>query len=133
SGPFPGPAPAGSLNVSASAFGNLFDPAITTSTGDFWQVGVDPAAMPAQAALAKAAGVRLLAANRADAGPNASPAVDPGPLVPNPGQTGTIMVTITPTGPEGTIVTGHLYIDTVDLFTDGGQELISLPYQYTVG
>jgi hypothetical protein len=132
SGPFAGPAPAGSLTVSASAFGNLFDPAITTSTGDFWQVGVDPAAMPAQAALVKAAGARLLAANGAGAGPNASPAVDPGPLVLNPGQTGTIMVTITPTGPQGTVVTGNLYIDTVDLFTDGGQELISLPYEYTV-
>ena len=133
SGPFPSGAPAGSLSVSASAFGNLFDPAVTSDTGDFWQIGVDPAAMPAQAALARAAGERLLAANRANAGTNASPADDPGPLVLNPGQSGTIMVTITPNGPAGTHVQGNLYIDTVDLFTDGGQELIGLPYEYTVG
>ena len=55
----------------------------------------------------------------------------------NPGQTGTITVTITPTGPSGTVVKGVLYLDD---FTAGvppygqlaGDELIGFPYSYTI-
>jgi len=133
SGPFDGPAPAGSLNVSASAFGQLFDNAVTSSTGDFFAVGVDPAGSPALAEIvANSAKHHLLGGASATAGPDATPTVTTGPLVLDPGQSGTIMVTITPSAAHGTVVKGHLYIDTVDLFTDGGQELIDLPYTYKV-
>src|SRR6185437_5167235 len=50
-----------------------------------------------------------------------------GPITLNPGQTGTIVVTITPSGASGTVVNGTLYIDDFDFFTDGGDELVALP------
>ncbi len=59
-------------------------------------------------------------------------------LVVNPGQTVTVNVTITPSAATGTVVSGHLYVDT---FLGGvppfgqqtGDELAALPYEYTVG
>ena len=59
------------------------------------------------------------------------------PLLLNPGQTGTINVTITPSGASGTVVSGTLYVDD---FVGGvppyGQitddELAALPYTYTI-
>jgi hypothetical protein len=101
-GPFAGPAPVGMVTVSASAQGQLFDPAITSSTGDFWQEGL----------AGGFAGVS--------------------PLVINPGQTGTINVTITPSGAVGTVVKGNIYIDSVDQFTGAADELIALPYTYKI-
>ena len=66
----------------------------------------------------------------------ASPADTPppptGPITLNPGQTGTITVTITPSGASGTVVRGTLYIDDFDSFTDGGDELVAFPYAYTI-
>jgi hypothetical protein len=50
-----------------------------------------------------------------------------------PGQTGTITLTITPSGPVGQTVKGVLYIDTFDLFTDAGDEIAALPYSYRIG
>ena len=54
-----------------------------------------------------------------------------------PGQTKTINVTITPSGPAGTQVSGHLYVD--ELVDDvppygqaAGDELAALPYSYTI-
>jgi hypothetical protein len=41
-------------------------------------------------------------------------------------------VTITPSGDSGTVVRGTLYIDDFDFFTDGGDELVALPYTYTI-
>jgi hypothetical protein len=54
-----------------------------------------------------------------------------------PGQTGTIDVTITPSGPSGTVVAGHLYVDTFlgdipPYDQEGGDELAALPYEYTI-
>jgi hypothetical protein len=49
-----------------------------------------------------------------------------------PGASGTVRVEITPSGAAGSVVTGHLYIDTANLVTVAGDELISLPYKYTV-
>jgi hypothetical protein len=43
-GPFPGPAPAGTVSVSVHATTRAFDPAVTSSVGDFWQAAVNPAA-----------------------------------------------------------------------------------------
>jgi hypothetical protein len=68
-----------------------------------------------------------------------NPAATFSPLVLNPGQTGTISVTITPTGASGTVVSGTLYIDDVvqgvpppAYGQSGGDELTSFPYTYTI-
>ncbi|HEY7174300.1 MAG TPA: S8 family serine peptidase, partial [Micromonosporaceae bacterium] len=41
-GPFNGPAPSGAMTIAAIARGQLFDPAVTSTTGDVWAAGVDP-------------------------------------------------------------------------------------------
>ena len=60
------------------------------------------------------------------------------PITINPGQSATINVTITPTGPVGTVISGDLYVDD---FVNGvspygqltGDELAAIPYEYTIG
>jgi hypothetical protein len=136
-GPFTGPAQPGTASVAAVARGQVFDPAVTSTTGDVWQAGVESSAASnaALAARLKAAGKRLLsgaATATASTGPTAN-AVDTGPVQLDPGESFTITVTITPNAPHGTVVRGHLYIDTFSFFTLGGDELIDLPYAYTVG
>ena len=132
-GPFPGPAPAGTVSVGVSAVGQLFDPAVTSDTGDFWREGVAD-----QSALSPAARARLTSLRRTLTAPGsaasratATPAGD-GPLTLDPGQTATIMVTITPSGTPGSVVRGHLYIDTANEPLGQGEELIDLPYAYTI-
>jgi subtilisin family serine protease len=55
------------------------------------------------------------------------------PLSLGPGQTGTITLTITPNAAKGTVVQGFIGVDTFNLATDGGDELINIPYTYKVG
>ncbi len=55
------------------------------------------------------------------------------PLQLNPGQSGTITLTITPNAAAGTVVRGFIGVDTVNLGTDSGDELVNIPYSYTVG
>jgi hypothetical protein len=131
-GPFAGPAPAGTVCVAATAHGQLFDPALSSNTADVWQEGADPAPNPAVAAAIRASGERLLAGVAAPAATPVTPDPTTGLLTLNPGQTGTITVTVTPTGASGTVVQGNLYIDSFDESTDSGDELIALPYAYTV-
>jgi hypothetical protein len=105
-GPFPVPAPAGTVSVSVTATTKKFDPAVTSSVGDFWQAAVNPAAQF-------------------------------GLFVIQPGQTGTINVTITPSGASGTVVHGNLYADTFDgniapFGQESGDELAAFPYAYTI-
>jgi hypothetical protein len=50
-----------------------------------------------------------------------------------PGQTGTITLTITPSAPKGTVVRGFISVDTINLATGSGDELVNIPYSYTVG
>jgi hypothetical protein len=57
----------------------------------------------------------------------------------NPGETGTINVTITPSGASGTVVSGVLYVDTYDVGpptatyeSPTGNEVAGLPYRYTI-
>jgi hypothetical protein len=52
----------------------------------------------------------------------------------NPGQTRTINLTVRPTAPSGTVVSGLLYVDD---FVDSlqflsGSQLEALPYSYTI-
>jgi hypothetical protein len=150
-GPFSGPAPAGTAQLSATAVGSLFDLNASSTTGDIWTAGVS-----AQSAALSAAVVTEIKANSRDASivlhggqihlghggqvksasAKVSPADTPppptGPITLNPGQTGTITVTITPSGDPGTVVRGTLYIDNFDFFTDGGDELVALPYTYRI-
>jgi len=133
SGPFDGPAPAGTVTVSAFAIGQLFDTAVTSSTGDYWQAGVtgQGAGSGAMSKFARQLAKRATAARSAEASSEAAPAAA-GPKLLLPGQSGQIMVTITPGATKGSLVQGHLYIDTVDAFTGAGDELIDLPYAYMV-
>ncbi len=94
----------GTVSLAMTAHTRQFDPAVTSDVGDFWQGSVNPAAPF-------------------------------GLLVVNSGQTATIHVTITPAGPKGTVVHGTLYVD--DFVTSSsflsGDELVGLPYTYTIG
>jgi hypothetical protein len=127
-GPFSGPAPAGTVTTAVTATGQLFDPAVSSSTGDFESIGVAGQSSAVPTTLARIV-QRLKASGGASGGlagfrtgPNGSPV-----------QQTTVMVTITPTGPAGTQVHGHLYIGAVDGYTFNGDEMIDLPYAYTVG
>ena len=92
----------GTANLAMVAVTQSFDPTVTSTTGDVW-----------------------LGAVQAEA-----PAFHPVPL--DPGATGTITVTFTPSGSKGTQVSGLLYVDTQSVADDAGDELIALPYSYTI-
>ena len=55
------------------------------------------------------------------------------PLTLAPGQSGTITLTITPSAPKGTVVSGFIAVDTFNKATSSGDEIINIPYTYTVG
>ena len=55
------------------------------------------------------------------------------PLTLAPGQSGTITLTITPNAPKGTVVSGFIAVDTYNSATSSGDELVNIPYTYTVG
>jgi subtilisin family serine protease len=93
----------GTVNLAAIANTNPFDAAVTASTGDVWAETVNPAATYTPLTLAR-------------------------------GQTGTIKLTFTPAGaPKGTVVRGFIGVDTFNSFTVAGDELVNIPYAYTVG
>jgi hypothetical protein len=101
-------APTATSTVNLTARTNPFDDAVTSSTGDFWNVAVDP---------------------NADLG-NA--------VTIQPGQTATITVTITPTARKGAVVEGVLNVYTppsfaYPTFNTTGDLLAQIPYAYTVG
>ena len=54
------------------------------------------------------------------------------PLTLAPGRSGTIRLTFTPDAPRGTVVRGFVAVDTFNQDTFSGDELISIPYAYTV-
>jgi hypothetical protein len=54
------------------------------------------------------------------------------PLMLAPGQSGTIDVTITPTNKVGATVSGVLYIDTFNFDVSTGDEVVRIPYSYTI-
>lgn len=107
-GPYTAPAPAGTATLAMTAQSKAFDPAITSDTGDFWPTSINPAAPFS-------------------------------PITLNPGQSGTINVTITPNGASGTVVSGVVYVDVYDTgvptaayASSTGDELVGLPYTYTI-
>jgi len=141
SGPFgvAGATP-GTANISAFVIGKLFDLDTSSDTADVMTASA-VAQSPSVAAARRAASHNLVTGmvtpNSTDARPSVSKSaiVTPagGFLTLAPGQTGVITVTIQPSANSGTIVNGHLYLDTFDFFTGGGDEVIDLPYTYTVG
>ncbi|HEY2043434.1 MAG TPA: S8 family serine peptidase [Jatrophihabitans sp.] len=105
-GPQGAPTANSTVNLSARTLG--FDPNVTSSTGDFWSVAVNP---------------------NADLG---------SPVTIQPGDTKAITVTITPSGPAGRNVSGVLNIYTppsfaYPTFNTTGDVLAQVPYSYTVG
>ena len=50
-----------------------------------------------------------------------------------PGQKGTVTLTITPNAPKGTVVHGFIGVDTLNLATASGDDLVNIPYTYKVG
>jgi len=111
-GPYAGPAPAGTATVSATVSTKAFDSSVSTSV-DGNQIGDDWTA----AATGK---------------------ISPTAWVLGPGQSATFEVTITPSAPKGTVVSGTLYVD--DLLAAippylqfSGDEVAALPYEYRVG
>jgi subtilisin family serine protease len=100
-GPFTAAA-AGTVNLAAVANTNLFDPAMTASTGDVWAQTVNPNATYT-------------------------------PLTLAPGETGTITLTLIPSAPKGAVVRGFIGVDTFNSFTVAGDQLVNIPYTYTVG
>jgi hypothetical protein len=106
-GPSRTSAPTSTLEDLGVAVTQHFDDAVTSDTGDLW-----PLALGASGAYT--------------------------PLTLAPGQSGAIHVTITASAPVGTVVTGFLYVDTAALsngflVTGSGDEVVAIPYSYTVG
>ena len=118
------------MSVRARAHGQLFDPAVTSSTGDVWLAGVDLPGGSAQE-VRTVAGLRTATAGRAAGHRDRAPVT--GPVTLAPGQHVTITVAITPSGRAGAVVRGQIYLDTFNYFTNSGDELIQVPYAYTVG
>ena len=108
-GPYATAAPGGSATINMTAETKAFDLAVTSSTGDAWQAVVTPSVLGFLALLSV-----------------------------NPGQTAVIEVTITPSGPNGTVVNGTLYVDDLTYGVPpygqvSGDELAAIPYSYTIG
>jgi len=107
-GPYPGPAPAGLVNMSLVATTKAFDTSITSPGGDLWQAAVD---------------LNVLGTFEA--------------FVVGPGETVTVPVTITPTGSPGTRVSGVVYLDAFEngvppYGEPTGDEVAAIPYSYTI-
>jgi hypothetical protein len=103
-GPYgPGGAPTTPVTMAAAALMQPFDAAVSASSGDIW----------------------------ADLTLGTSTF---NPLVLAPGASGTITVTIAPDSTKvGDVVKGYLYIDTFNPTVNTGDEVVRIPYRYTVG
>lgn len=103
-----GGAPTADSQVDLTARTPDFDPAVTSSTGDFWKVVIDP---------------------QADTGT---------PVTIQPGQSATVAVNIKPTGDVGSTVRGTLNVITppsliLPRIIPTGDVITTLDYAYTVG
>ncbi len=105
-GPYAAPAPSGYVNATLTATTKAFDPAVTSTTGDWWLTALDPSY---RFGLLKVA----------------------------PGQEGIIVVTITPQGVSGQVVSGTLYVNHATLSVppygaSAADEVYALPYTYSI-
>jgi hypothetical protein len=145
--PYPGdPDLASSIGVTPS--GSYAPPAGNLTNG-FWyaepsEIGPYPNGAPAgTVSMAMSATFKAFdPAVTSDTGDLEQAAVDTAtnysPTVIQPGQSATIHVTITPSGPAGSVVSGTLYVD--DFLTnippygqESADELAAIPYTYTIG
>ncbi|GAB2713658.1 S8 family serine peptidase [Kitasatospora kifunensis] len=102
-----GAAPSSVANLGLTAITQAFDPSASSPSGDLWELGLHP---------------------------NASFS----PVVVQPGQSTTLYLNITPSGPAGSTVSGDIYLDDASSlsqngYTPTGDQLLALPYHYTVG
>jgi hypothetical protein len=101
--------PSETATTSMSVTTSAFDTAVSSPTGDVWQSGADPSALGSF-----------------------------NPVVVSPGQSVTIPVTITPSAPSGSTVSGTLYVDDTYFFLHeffnglNGNDVAAVPYTYTV-
>jgi hypothetical protein len=115
-GPYPAKgAAAGSATISMTAQTEPFDTAVTSPTGDLWEAATNASVLPT----AKSPGTFT-------------------PVTIAPGKSAVIDVTITPSSNPGMQVTGTLYVDDTEGAVPpygqlSGDELVTLPYEYTVG
>ena len=102
-GPFSAPVPTGTVSTAMLVNTRQFDTDTSSSTGDIWQQTVDPNAP------------------------------DFTPLTLAPGQRGTMMLTITPSGKKGKVVNGTLYVDVFSGRPGHRRRSRRDPVQYTIG
>jgi hypothetical protein len=109
-GPYATAAAAGNATITMTAEVKAFDPTMTSSGGDLWQVAVDPSLLSVFS-----------------------------PVTVEPGRVAVIDVTINPpVGSNGTTVNGTLYVDDYSGGVPpygqlSGDELAAIPYSYTIG
>jgi hypothetical protein len=102
-GPFDGPVAPGTVSTGMVAHTRAFDFDASSSTGDLEQLAVDPNA----------------------------PGVTPVTIA--PGKKGTMTLTITPSGRKGRVVRGTVFVDAFSPGLAFSNELLAIPYEYTVG
>jgi hypothetical protein len=109
-GPFgTAPGPNEPVTTSIEATTSPFDSSFSSTTGDLWPASTNPS---------------LLSSFN--------------PVTVQPGKTGTIPVTITPSGASGTTDSGTLYVDDADfdifqlVIQPNGNEVAAIPYSYSV-
>jgi hypothetical protein len=95
-------APKGTVSTAMIAHTLGFDTNTSSSTGDIWQEAVEPSA------------------------------ADFRPLTLQPGQEGTMTLTITPSGRTGRVVRGTLFVDVFSVQLDVGGEVAAVPYRYRI-
>jgi hypothetical protein len=110
-GPYTKAAKAGTAVISMSVTTKKFDTTISPATSDLWLASVE--------------GQSVLSSFK--------------PLVLGPGESGTIDLTITPSGTSGTVVSGDIYVDTsssglptIVYSQESGDETAAIPYEYTI-
>jgi hypothetical protein len=54
------------------------------------------------------------------------------PTILDPGQTGSITVTFTPSGTHGQVVSGFIAVETFNFNTDSSDQLVRIPYKYKI-
>jgi hypothetical protein len=101
-GPFPTGATNTTYSCGAAATTNLFDRAVTSTTGNVWS-SLD--------------------------GPD-SPSFHP--MVLQPGQSGSITVTFTPQGASGSTISGFLEVEAFSFITVGTDTIKAFPYTYQI-
>jgi Peptidase inhibitor I9 len=111
-GPYSGAAPAGTATVSETVSTKAFDSTVSTSVNG-QSIGDDWTAA-------------------------ATGSIRPSAWVLGPGQSVTFEVTITPSAPQGTVVSGTLYVDDLleaipPYLQFSGDEVAAIPYKYTIG